>query len=81
MPKYWGRGYATEATKAAIDYGFRQLQLKEIFASVHVENSRSQKVLQKSGLTFIETYQWQQTPWYWYRITQAEWQLAQNTQI
>lgn len=81
IPKYWGMGYATEAAQAVINYGFHQLQLKEIFASAHVENKSSQKVLQKCGLSFIESYQWQQIPCNWYRITKAEWQLKRNTLV
>jgi RimJ/RimL family protein N-acetyltransferase len=29
---YWGRGYATEAAKAALDYGFGKIGLSEIVA-------------------------------------------------
>lgn len=50
---HWGKGYATESTKAAIHYGFNTLNLKTIYAHAHIENIASLKVLEKCGLRFI----------------------------
>lgn len=47
--QHWGNGYATEAAKASIEYGFNKLELNEIFAMTDPENSASNKVLLKSG--------------------------------
>jgi RimJ/RimL family protein N-acetyltransferase len=49
----WGQGYATEAGRALLDAGVRQLGLTSIIAPVHPENSRSIRVLEKIGLRFI----------------------------
>ena len=49
-PKYWNKGYATEMTKALIDYGFNQMKLVRIQGAVHPDNTASTKVLEKSGL-------------------------------
>jgi len=46
----WGRGYATEATTAAVDFGFRQLALARIYAQVIVGNAASMRVLDKLGM-------------------------------
>jgi [ribosomal protein S5]-alanine N-acetyltransferase len=46
----WGKGYATEATRAILDYAFNVLNLEEITAVTHPENAASQHVLTKSGL-------------------------------
>ena len=46
----WGRGFATEATKCLLRYGFDALGLKEIVAVSRPENAASHKVLEKSGL-------------------------------
>jgi RimJ/RimL family protein N-acetyltransferase len=54
MQKYWGFGYATEAAKRTIQFGFENLHLKEIFGDAHVENNRSLKVLEKAGMQFIK---------------------------
>jgi ribosomal-protein-alanine N-acetyltransferase len=46
----WGKGYATEATLAVIDYGFNSVGLDEITAVTHPDNAASQHVLSKAGL-------------------------------
>ena len=51
--KYWGHGYATEAAKRCLQYGFEVLNLPKIFAAAHVDNIASRKVLEKAGLHFI----------------------------
>jgi ribosomal-protein-alanine N-acetyltransferase len=48
----WGRGYATEAVRAVIDYGFRVLALNKVHAECHGDNPASLRVLEKSGMTF-----------------------------
>jgi len=50
--KYWGQGYATEITKALINWGFEHLQLEQIVAVIQTENQLSQRVLEKSGLNY-----------------------------
>jgi RimJ/RimL family protein N-acetyltransferase len=52
LSDYWGRGLATEASRAALDYGFTRLGLKEIIGLVVPENVASVRVLEKLGLTF-----------------------------
>ena len=48
---YWGRGYATEAARAALDYGFEKLGLTEIVATTVPANRRSRRVMQRLGMT------------------------------
>lgn len=50
--QHWGKGYATEAAKASIDYGFNVLKINHIMAQAHVENLASQNVIIKCGFTF-----------------------------
>lgn len=45
----WGKGYATEIAGATADYGFKNLGFREIIAITDVENTASQKVLEKIG--------------------------------
>ena len=52
--QYWQQGYATEAAKACLVYGFAQLNLYEIVGRAHEQNSASIRVLEKIGMHFIE---------------------------
>ena len=47
--RVWGQGYATEIAGATADYGFKKLGFREIIAMTDVENTASQKVLEKIG--------------------------------
>ena len=46
----WGQGYATEAARAWIGFGFETLDLEEIVSFTAVLNERSQKVMQRLGM-------------------------------
>lgn len=46
----WGKGYATEAARAMLRFGFENTNLDKISAGTHPDNVASQKVLQKIGL-------------------------------
>ena len=48
---HWGKGYATEAARALTDYGFNELHLHRVYATVHPENAASIRVLEKVGMT------------------------------
>ena len=50
---YWGHGYATEAARAALDYGFGELGLSEIVAVTVPANQRSRRVMERLGMTRI----------------------------
>lgn len=50
MPEYWGRGLATEACRASLEFGFNRLGLEQIIALVLPQNVASIRVLEKSGM-------------------------------
>jgi ribosomal-protein-alanine N-acetyltransferase len=47
---YWGKGYATEAGREMVRYGFEDLKLHRIFASHFGHNPASGKILLKLGM-------------------------------
>lgn len=49
---YWGRGYATEAAREMLRYGFEDLRLHRIFASHFKNNPASGRVLRKLGMRY-----------------------------
>ena len=51
-PSHWGRGYATEATREVLRYGFEQCGLRRVVATTDTPNQRSVRVLQRLGLFF-----------------------------
>ena len=50
LKEFWGRGLATEATQACLDYGFSTLGLKRIIALILPPNTTSIRVAQKCGM-------------------------------
>jgi RimJ/RimL family protein N-acetyltransferase len=49
--EHWGRGYATDAARAALDFGFRRLALEEIVSFTVPANQRSRRVMERIGMT------------------------------
>ena len=52
---YWGRGYATEAVRAVVDFGFAQMGLNRIEGRCMVENAASSRVMEKAGMRYEGT--------------------------
>jgi RimJ/RimL family protein N-acetyltransferase len=49
---FWGKGYATEIARRVIKYGFEELNLPEVFATVDDDHSASIRVLEKARMNF-----------------------------
>lgn len=47
---HWGQGYATEAARSALDFGFNTVGLQEIVAMTVPANQRSQRVMERLGM-------------------------------
>ena len=47
--KYWNKGYATEATRAVIDFAFTELGHDSLSAGARVTNPASRRILEKCG--------------------------------
>jgi ribosomal-protein-alanine N-acetyltransferase len=52
---YWGRGLATEAGRALVNFGFQELGLSKIVTAVQVGNDASVRVLEKLGFALVRT--------------------------
>ena len=70
IKRFWGKGYATESGKAAVDYAFNILNLPELFATTEIGNQASHNALLKIGLRYIEDFYFeeQQLNLRWYKI-------------
>jgi len=49
---YWSQGYTTEAAKAVLAYGFKELKLHRIYAHYMAHNPASGRVMEKIGMTY-----------------------------
>ncbi|MFK7750518.1 MAG: GNAT family N-acetyltransferase [Kordia sp.] len=69
LPKYWGMGFATEASQAILIYGFNTLKLKRIIAIAMKENKASIRVMEKVGMEFDKFAPYEpdgeDVVWYW----------------
>lgn len=70
--RFWGRGYATEAARACIDYGFEIVGLERIVGLVHPDNEASARVLEKCGMTFEGTGHYYDADLRVYALTRGE---------
>jgi [ribosomal protein S5]-alanine N-acetyltransferase len=83
---HWGKGYATEAARAVVEFGFTQIGLHRIFAECHPANSASQRVMQKIGMSYegqLRKNAWVKGSW-WdtcvYSILEEEWPAKVSAQ-
>jgi RimJ/RimL family protein N-acetyltransferase len=53
---HWGKGYATEAATALVQYGFDALELPLIAAIARAANVASNRVIRKAGLVYRRSY-------------------------
>jgi [ribosomal protein S5]-alanine N-acetyltransferase len=66
IQKHWGKGYATEAARAVLDYGFCTMSLSKIYAIADCGNTSSQHVLYKLGFSHLASFDYNGIPHYWY---------------
>ncbi len=52
----WGRGYATEGSRALIHKGFTELGVRRVFAETMVVNLASRRVMEKAGLKLVRVF-------------------------
>ncbi|HKI06406.1 MAG TPA: GNAT family N-acetyltransferase [Thermoanaerobaculia bacterium] len=81
-PQHWGRGLASEAAGAILDFGFRDLGLREVRGDTITENVRVQRLVERLGFTrtgtrpgpgWLRARGWSQTDW---RLTREAWTAA-----
>ena len=68
IKRYWGQGIATETAIASLEYAFDKLQANEVYAIADCENDGSNKILNKIGFSFIETFNFDGIKHNWYKI-------------
>lgn len=76
---YWGRGYATEAARASVDFGFNQIGLDRIVALAVPENIASRKVMEHCGLAFEKETHLFGLDVVYYSLNRADYPLLRTT--
>ncbi len=79
LPQYWGKGYATESTLAALRHGFEEMSIAEIIGITNVGNMASRRVLTKAGLRHVEDFTYEGGPFdgtrcTWFSILKSEYE-------
>lgn len=74
LPASWGNGYATEACRRIIQFGFEMTNLEKIVAVTDLENTASMHVLQKCGLQNDGRRRAYQEDVTAFSISRADWQ-------
>jgi RimJ/RimL family protein N-acetyltransferase len=78
---YWGRGYATEACRAALDWGFTERDFPELVSYIYPANAASIRVATKLGETLRGTASLRDREVLRYAISRDEWEAARETLV
>ncbi len=70
--EFWGKGYATEAAIAFLNYAFERLQLERIAAVAQPGNAASRRVMEKLGMRYDYTGEFYGSNLVHYSITREE---------
>ena len=83
LPKYWGKGIATESSSAILKYAFTELRLEKIYAFVYPENPASANVLTKLKFqrTATKPYPNETEITQWFLLTKAAYEKSFNNLI
>jgi RimJ/RimL family protein N-acetyltransferase len=68
IEKHWGKGYATEAGKAFIDHAFNVMKVDAVYAYADVGNENSRKILEKLGLRYVNSFEYEEELDVWYEL-------------
>lgn len=68
--RFWGKGYATESGRAAVDYAFDVMKLPKLYATTETGNKASHNALLKIGLHYVEDFYFEEEKLNlrWYKI-------------
>lgn len=70
--KHWRKGYALEAAKAWLDYGFKEMKIPTMYASAHIDNLGSNTILQRIGMKQNGQFFYDDLLCNWYELRNPE---------
>jgi RimJ/RimL family protein N-acetyltransferase len=81
---YWGRGFATEAARAVIDFTFEEFDIEHLFSGARVTNPSSRNILEKCGFQWsgVELHRFEalgsSTPVDRFKLSRGVWSSLKN---
>jgi len=73
IPRFWNKGYATEAAIKCRNYAFENNYSETLISIVHVNNVRSERVALKIGMLKTKQTEFRKMPVNIYRISKQDW--------
>ncbi|OOG69842.1 GNAT family N-acetyltransferase [Flavobacterium sp. A45] len=68
IQKHWGKGYATEAGLAFVDYAFNEMKVDALYAYADIGNKDSRKILEKLGMYYVNSFEYDGEEEVWYEM-------------
>lgn len=60
--EFWGKGFASEGSRALLEKGFQEFKIPEIFAMAMKDNRASWNVMEKLGMSYVREYPYDKFP-------------------
>jgi len=78
IPRFWGKGYATESALAVLDYGFKKLNIETICGAAEIDNIASNIILKKIGLQYINEFSLEGVKASWYELKKEDYVILKR---
>jgi ribosomal-protein-alanine N-acetyltransferase len=68
IQKHWGKGYATEAGLAFVDFTFNEMKVEALYAYADARNEGSRNILEKLGMHYVNSFEYDGGEEVWYEM-------------
>ncbi|HSD06294.1 GNAT family N-acetyltransferase [Flavobacterium sp.] len=68
IQKHWGKGYATEAGLAFVDFAFNEMKVPALYAYADIGNRNSRHILEKLGMQYVNSFKYEGEEEVWYTM-------------
>lgn len=68
IQKYWGKGYASEAGLAFVNYAFNEMKVEKLYAYADAGNVNSRHILEKLGMYYVNSFEYDGEEEVWYEM-------------
>lgn len=68
IQKHWGKGYASEAGLAFVNYAFNEMKVEKLYAYADAGNVNSRHILEKLGMHYVNSFEYDGEEEVWYEM-------------